>query len=201
MKKIALLVLTISLSFYSTAQDNPKQKEVGLVFSNFDNFGITYRFGNNKSLWRINALLINGNNSTRTTDSLSITNEGAGIGVQFGKEFRKKISNSIELRYGLDLAFNYRKSSRIVEDGSIFNSDSDIISTTYTPSIKLVIGLNYVFNDNFLIGAELLPYFSYTSGKTKKYDFNNDRYDITEITGFGYGFSNDFARITALFRF
>lgn len=42
MKKTFLLTLTIAISFYSLAQDNPKQKEVGLVFSNFNNFGLTY---------------------------------------------------------------------------------------------------------------------------------------------------------------
>jgi hypothetical protein len=31
---------------------------------------------------------------------------------------------------------------------------------TYQPGINLVFGMNYVFIDKFVVGAELLPYFS-----------------------------------------
>lgn len=56
MKKLFVILLCLSATLLSEAQENPKQKEAGIIFNNLDNFGLTYKIGNNKALWRFNTL-------------------------------------------------------------------------------------------------------------------------------------------------
>jgi hypothetical protein len=40
------------------AQEPVKQREIGLAFRNLHEFGLTFKTGNDKSLWRFNAVLV-----------------------------------------------------------------------------------------------------------------------------------------------
>lgn len=71
MKKFLLLVICFSVFSILHSQETKKQKEVGLVFSNLDNFGLTYRSGTANSLFRLNTLFISGANIERSSDSLT----------------------------------------------------------------------------------------------------------------------------------
>jgi len=144
------------MPFYSFAQDNLKQKEVGFAMSSFNNFGLTYRLGKAKSLWRISAILVNGGQSSRFIDSLREESFGFGAGFQVGKEFRKNITENFEFRYGIDIGFSFRNSHKLREDDTSRNLDLDITINNYDPRINLVIGFNYVIKDNYIIGAEIL---------------------------------------------
>ena len=106
MKKSLLIVLCLSMSYYLMAQENEKvkQKEIGLVFSNLDNFGLTYKTGTEKSLWRFTTLFISGDNIEETEDSLLSKQNKLGFGVKIGKEYRKNIAQNLELRFGADLS-------------------------------------------------------------------------------------------------
>lgn len=184
-----------------TAQEKPKQKEVGLVFNNLNSFGLTYKTGSEKSLWRFNTLLISGRNTNETADSLVKNQSNIGFAIKFGKEYRKVIIENIELRYGVDLSFSYNQSTNSEDDKSINNHDIIFEQTIYQPGINLVIGLNYVFKEHFVIGAELLPHFSYITGKSTRssYRYNDDI--ESDISGFSYGLSNSSALISLSYRF
>ena len=56
MKKRFLLIAIAFLGFSTFAQEKTKvrTKEVGLTFYNFDGFGLTYRIGKEKAMWRFN---------------------------------------------------------------------------------------------------------------------------------------------------
>ncbi|MDA3944587.1 MAG: hypothetical protein PF694_13735 [Bacteroidetes bacterium] len=205
MKKSLLIVLCLSMSYYLIAQENEKvkQKEIGLVFSNLDNFGLTYKTGTEKSLWRFNTMVISGDNIEETEDSLFSTQNQLGFGVKIGKEYRKNIAENLELRLGADLSFSYSHSKIELDDKTVNDFDRLREQSIYRPGVNLVFGFNYELSDNFVIGAELLPNFTYTTGsrtETNYYTYQNDE-ENTDFSGFSYGLSNSSALLSLVYRF
>ena len=186
------------------AQEPVKQKEIGLIFSNLDNFGITYKTGTEKSLWRFNALFISGYNMDNVADSSANKQNSMGFGIKLGKEYRKVIVNNLELRYGADISFDYSHLKTDYDDKTVDDYDRLNERTTYSSGINLVLGLNYVLSKNLIIGVELLPDFSYTTGTSieKHYYTNSADSELkTDISGFSYGFSNTSALLSVSYRF
>ncbi len=203
MRKSVLMVFFLFVSYGLSAQEIIKQKEVGLVFSRLDNFGLTYRTGTDKSLWRFNTLFISGGNSEDTADSLLQKQSNSGFGVRIGKEYRKELVDNLEVRFGADLSFNYLQYKSDYNDKKVSNYDRYIQETTYTPGINLVFGFNYKLKNNFMIGAELLPHFAYTSGTSieKIYYINNGVEIKSNISRFSYGLSNTSALLSLVYSF
>lgn len=191
------------MSYFLMAQETVKQKEIGLVFSNLDNFGFTFKTGNEKSLWRFNTLFLSGNNVDQTTDSSISKQTNMGFGIKIGKEYRKKIVGNLEFRYGIDLSFSYSQSKIEYNDKTVFDNDRLNKRITYQPGINLVLGFNYLINKNIVLGAELLPGFAYTTGTSveKNYYNNNDDEIKTDISGFNYGLSNTSVLLSLVYRF
>ncbi|MCU0417513.1 MAG: hypothetical protein MUE33_10060 [Cytophagaceae bacterium] len=106
MKKV-LIILSLLLPSLLMAQEKIKQKEIGLVFSSLDRFGLTYRVGNQKTLWRFSTLALLGDQLNKEKDSLYQNVENYGVLLGFGKEYRKALVEKVELRYGMGLFFNY----------------------------------------------------------------------------------------------
>lgn len=148
----------------------------------------------------MNSLVINGNELTEVTDNWEKNSNSFGLAIAIGKELRNSITNNLELRYGVDLSFNYSSVKRTIDDKSSSNNDLEIGSTTYRPGVNLVFGLNYVIKDNFVIGAELLPGITYLTGTRETYKGTNE-IDKFDISGFNYGISNTSARLTLLYKF
>jgi hypothetical protein len=203
MKKSFLILTALSMSFILTAQGQSKQREIGLVFNNLDNFGLTFRTGTEKALWRFTTLYLSGNNTTQNADSSEIKDISTGFGLKFGREYRTTIFGNLEFRYGVDLSFSYSNSRDDINDKSVYNQDILRKNTTYQPGINLVLGFNYVIHEKIVIGAEVMPYFSYhtgTSVEKENYNFN-DREIKSKISGFSYGFSNSSVLVSLLYRF
>ncbi len=203
MKKLLLILLCVSVSGVLGAQEIKKQREIGLVFSDLNSFGLTYKTGTEKSLWRFNTLFFSGYSREDSADSLVNKYNGNNFSVKIGKEYRKGISDKLELRYGADLSFAYAYSKTDNDDKTINNNDLLYETRTYQPGLNLVFGLNYIFGDNFKIGAELLPGFSYLTGssvQTRGSGNNNDESE-NDISGFYYGLSNTSALISFTYRF
>jgi hypothetical protein len=203
MKKVIILLSFLTSAMYVSAQENPKQKEVGLAFGSLDNFGLTFKTGSEKSLWRFNALVLNGSTSEENEDSLKSTRKYAGFNIGIGKEFRKPITENLELRYGADLSFKYSYSFSDDDDLSFDNHDRLREQKIYEPGLNLVFGINYVYKSKFVFGAELKPGFSYFTGKssTKNYYSNDGTTIDTDLSGINYGFSNTSALLTMAYRF
>lgn len=203
MRKSLVVLLCLSMSYTLMAQETVKQKEIGLAFSNLNNFGLTYKTGTDKSLWRFNTLFISGNNTETTSDSLIDKLSSNGFGIKIGKEYRKVLVDNLELRFGADLSFSYNQTKDNYEDKTINNYDWKMERTTYQPGINLVFGLNYVFNDNLVLGAEILPYFSYNTGTevSNGYYNSSDVERKSDISGFSYGLSNSSALLSLAYRF
>lgn len=195
------------MAYVLTAQENSKQREVGLVFSNFDNFGISYKTGTKRSLWRYNTLVVRGNNNKEDGDFEKITRNNTGFELKFGKEFRRDISDKLEFRFGADLSFRYRDIK--YENESKLNNVVILKNnrTVYEPGLNLVLGFNYVVNDNIIIGAEMLPFVRYSTGtletRNRTYSGNSNTYNDVEsdISGFSYGLSNSSVMLSVAYRF
>lgn len=203
MRKSLLILFCLSVSYFLMAQETVKQKEIGLVFSNLDNFGLSFKTGTNKSLWRFNTLFITGNNVGYTADSLVDKQSNTGFSVKIGKEYRKNIIDNLEMRFGADLSFRYYQNKSDYDDKTVDDYDRSNERTTYQPGINLVFGFNYLLGDNLLIGAEILPSFSYTTGKSveKRYYINDGEEIKRDISGFNYGLSNTSVLLSLAYRF
>ena len=203
MRKTLLIISFITLSLFVFAQENTKQKEIGLAFYNLNDFGLSLKTGTNKSLWRFTTLFISGRNSDESSDSLITKYSNVGFGLKVGKEFRKSITDNLEFRFGADVSFSYRQTESDYNDKTIDDHDRLTERKTCNPGINLVLGVNYVLNDNFVIGAEFLPNFSYQTGTSinKSYYENNGDEIKSDISGFNYGLSNTSVMITLAYRF
>ena len=168
-----------------------------MVFNSLNYFGLTYKTGNQKSLWRFTTLVINGNYNENTANDHTDSQSRNGIGLEFGKEFRKPITDKLDFRYGADLSFSY--SYRYSK-----SSISETVAHYYTPGMNLVLGFNYSLSNHFIIGAELLPYFNYSIGK-ENLDKENSDGSITNISktskSISYGLSNSSAMLSLMYRF
>jgi hypothetical protein len=211
MKKISFILALTFASISLLAQEDSiptnetkvKVQEVGVAFSNFDNFGLTYKIGNQKSLWRFYALYFSGDNSKEDRSTQYTKYNDYGFGIKIGKEFRKNIVSNLEFRYGFDLLFNYTYSKELDTNDDPDMGETTIKSTRYLPGIDFVIGLNYVIKDKLVLGIEVLPYFSYRTGKNYFISTasNIPEERTTKISGFSYGLSNSSALLTVAYRF
>lgn len=193
-----MFVICVSLSYTVFAQETVKQKEIGLVFSNLNNFGLTYKTGTERSLWRFNTVLVSGGFNESTYHNLQIIQGNFGFGVNIGKEYRKPLVENIEFRYGADLSFSLSQSKNENHQitNNIYNSLKD---TRYVPGFNFVLGLNFKFNDKFVLGAELLPGISYTYRSIVEII---DSYETKrDISGFNYGLSNSSVLLSFSYRF
>ena len=202
MKKIFLLII-LSIPLIAYSQEKTKQKEVGLVFNNLDNFGVAFKSGTNKSMWRFNVLSIRGMNMSREIDSLTRTNNSNGFGIGAGKEFLFGITDNLEFRIGGDINFSYHYSKSDNDDKSVDYRDSNLKLNDYDFKLNLVLGFNYTVNNKIIIGAELLPGISYGFGSITR--MSSTPIETTEIiennSGFNYGLSNTSARLSLMYRF
>jgi len=201
MKKSFWIFMILSMPLCLMAQEKTKQKEVGLVFNDLNNFGLTYKTGTNKAMWRFNTLLITGDKEKNESDDHERNYNSFGFNMQLGREYRKVIVENLELRYGLDLSFRYHHS----KDENTYNSgpDTDQLrkSTSYEPGINLVFGFNYVIKEKLVIGAEILPYFRYNFGTmTIKYDYIDEE-TTRDTSGFSYGLSTTSVLLSLAYRF
>jgi len=196
MKKVkSIIMLSILMPLFSMAQESKSSvREIGVNFSNLNNFGIRYKKGSETCLLRLTALSINGSNNNSKHDSISNSQNNGGVGFNIGFEKRKAINDKLSLYHGLDLLISYQ-----------YNGSNQTPSTSkshtwsISPGLGLVFGLNYKITNAFYVGAELEPYVRYSFGKTTS--TNNSGVDISQTnTGYSYGISNSGASFTLTYR-
>ncbi len=203
MKKSLLLLVCVSMSYVLMAQETVKQREVGVVFSNLDHFGFTFKIGNEKSLWRFNSLVLSGGDSDNTSVNFDSEQKSTGFGVKVGREYRKRADGKLEFRYGADLSFSYSYSKSVETNKIGIGYGSSHVEKVYSPGVNLVFGFNYMISENLILGAEVLPYFTFKTGTS----INQDIYPIIgkevkrDISGFSYGFSSSSVLLSLTYRF
>jgi len=201
---LLLLSLILSISLFSQEKVKTKKvklKEAGVVFQSFDNFGLTYRIGNNNSLWRLNSLLVTGGKTRNgsffdnylSSSQNAVSRSSIGLSLAAGREHRKSIGENIQIRYGNDLLFGYDYQK--FRSGSSFTTNSQVTNEQYSIGLGFVFGFNYVIKDVLVIGAEIVPAITYFE--------NSDNRDglETKISGMNYGLSNNSALVSIVFRY
>lgn len=201
MKILLLISFSLAISLSILAQEKSKQQEVGLVFNDLNSFGLTYKTGSNISMWRFNALLIEGDNINYESDSRNNRRFNTALYFKFGKEFHYVLVDNLEFRVGADVLFNYQKNKEVFTDNLIENYSINRESVIYESGINLIFGVNYVINNKLIIGAEILPYISYTTGHNTVNNGNGSSENVQDISGYSYGLSNQSAMLSIAYRF
>ena len=196
-KGLAILVCLI-MPYTLMAQDYVSDKEFGLLFTNFDNFGLTFRVGSSRGMWRFGSTFISGTSRDETTGSTRRQIENSGFGFEIGKEARINLTEDFELRLGGDATFDRQKSKTEITNGTS-NVSQIQESITIRLGVQVVFGFNYVINEKLVLGAEILPGARYLRGESSEQ--NNGVSNNGDIDGFEYGLFSDSARLSLVYRF
>jgi hypothetical protein len=206
MKKLIPALTAILLTLYISARGQTEQNEVGIVFKDLNDFGLTFKTGTPNALNRFTAVILSGYNDSHDADSENYKENEIGFGIKVGREWRKRITKTFEFRVGLDISYNYSKYKyetdyksaalgydKVVEEGS-----------DYTPGINLVLGFNYVFAKVIVLGFEAMPFISYSTGSSsveEYYGLQNWVASSNNNSGFSYGLSSSSLVLSVSYRF
>jgi len=197
MKKLclAIVILFFTGMTLSFSQDQPSLKvhELGLTFSNLDNFGIRYKTGNEKTLLRLTFVALNiSSNKISGQNQTDQTNTGMGAGFRIGFEKRIHLVQNFHLLLGSDLGISYTYNQQE-------NGDNKATQWVVSPAIYFVFGAAYQAGQHFIISAEITPSLFYNYGKQKTTQTGYNDIDITNST-IAFGLSNNNASITVAYR-
>jgi hypothetical protein len=204
MKNIVLSALVIL--FFAVngcfAQDKQplKVNEIGVTFANFDNFGIRYKTGSEKTLLRITLLAMNLNlNKTWGEDKDSTTHKsnGYGAGIRIGFEKPIHVAKNFNLYYGLDFVGNIDVQTSTDEYPY---THSEGKSWSVSPGVAFVFGGSYDVGEHLRFSAEISPTLSYTYQHNTS-SINEEPEVITQSGHISFGLSNYGASITVAYRF
>ncbi len=217
MKKYLLGAVALCFLMQAKAQDTEetvktKVREVGLTASSLTNgFGLTYRVGNEKMVWRFNALSGQYNQGGNVQDDYyqNTTIKSLNLSTSFGVEFRKTITEKLTWRTGVDLGFSMSSYSRQENnDSTIYRSaySRDLSDKRFMPTVKLVLGVNYQVAENIILGAEVLPFIGMEFMKYKRSETyadvaQPDQLIDNESTGFRIGLDSSPVLLSAVVRF
>jgi hypothetical protein len=155
-QKCLLVFFCLLFGLSSFAQKKPTIHEVGLSITGGLNFGLVYKTGNENSVFRLQALFLNGaHKSTPSINNTNLNNNNYGFGISLGSEFRKNIAKNLFLIYGFGAGVKYAGQESV--NNGIIGSYKHIFS----PNINLIIGVNYVLKKHWVFSIETLPYFQY----------------------------------------
>lgn len=195
MKKNLVLMLVMNLLSIASVlgQDQVKQKEAGITFSNLDNFGLTYRAGTSSALWRFSAFSLSAGSSDSDNSQSTVTTKNLGLSLSIGREYRKQIEEKFQFRYGIDLYSGFYTYESKNEDLETTNTYDDL-----SFGINGIIGLNYMLSEKVLIGAEILPGIGYSTRDQVSNQAGTET--KTEYNSWSLGFNNQSARLSLVYR-
>jgi len=159
---LLILLITGFFSFSATAQN---VNEYGLMFSNLNGFGLTYKKGKENTLTRFSAASLNLNLTDFDNVNLYLRNIGAGIYI--GHENRIIIQERLKFVHGPEFGL-FLSYSR----GPINGFEMQPV-TVISPCFGYIIGLNYALSERFLLSAELIPSISYRHVRSPLGNSNN----------------------------
>ena len=182
------------------AQSTETQHEIGIALTNFQSIGATYKIGKPSAMWRLTTIIGSGSSSEAVADTTVDKSSYNGFLIRVGREWRNAPTDKIEIRWGFDLLYNFSKSYRSSNSTGTFR-DNARESLTHSYGVNAVIGANYLFNDNFFIGIELLPFFRINSGSYIEQNLYTGVEQDWEQSGISYGLDSSSALLVLGFRF
>jgi hypothetical protein len=195
MKKIlSLLIISLIVSIAISAQESSsKVKELGTYTAGFNSFGIRYKSGTDKSLFRLSispfsAFLKKEKSNSESTDHYN----NYEFGFNLGFEKRKSLYPNLSFCIGSDFlnSLSYYNSQN---EGSDYKSNNWSLST----GIGLVLGFNYKINEVICLSAEAVPsiLYVYSHSKTNYGSTEN----ISKGSGVDFGFHGSDINLSILF--
>jgi len=133
---------------------------------------LSFKIGANSSLWRMQTIAASGRINVSSHDSIENNQKGSNFSIAFGKEYRKILTEKLELRSGVDLKFGYSSSVTNRNDSRFDGNDYETMHVSYSPGLNLVFGFNYLVSSNIVLGVELNPYVKYNSSEYTNLDNN-----------------------------
>lgn len=141
-----LILLTSAISF---AQES-LEKEIGIRFSNLDNYDLIFKKKVSENTYRrIRLANVGVNISSR--ESLDTRYSFTGS-IAAGLEKRKALNNEFNFIYGFEGLL-----------GLSYNRVSGESSGIYRAGIGALIGWNYKLNNHITLGAEIIPSLTYST--------------------------------------
>jgi hypothetical protein len=203
-KKLVITIASILAGLTCFAQaDTLKKREVGLVFSNLNSFGLCYKSGKGNTLFRITALSLTGTNNNGDYSNFSTngtansipanTTNSFGAGLNIGFETRKQINPNFYFYYGAALISAYSQSQATAINPTTYNidyynssnvwtiqsstvSNSSVSKTwSFSSGIGIIVGVAYRLGQSFSMGAEIIPSVTYSYVSNS---LNSDTYGV-----------------------
>ncbi len=208
MKMTLLFLITLFTTTLAYAQDtneketNDSRQEVTLLFRDFDDIGIGYRFGSESSLWRLSLTGGAVTGETEADDTSIYVNKQSRISIDLGREYRFEVAKNLSLRIGGDVFYDYRWHR---QENEINNDTQSInVNSARGYGVKIVTGLMFQATDRIHLGFELLPTFSNsTSERTSISIYDNNRTEFTDTSSnyFAFNLDNSSLRFNVGFNF
>jgi len=216
-KKLVITVASILAGITCFAQaDTLKKREVGLVFSNLNSFGLCYKSGKGNTLFRITALSLTGTNSNGDYSNFSSngtantvpanTTNSFGTGLNIGFETRKQVKSNFYFYYGAALINSYSQNQTTAITPNTYNidyynssnvwtiqsatvSNSSVSKTwSFSSGVGIIIGVAYKLGQSFSMGAEIIPSVTYSYVSNS---LNSDTYGVNWNGSSSSGYTAD----------
>ena len=158
---MASVLMSVSLF----AQQSDCIKEIGFSFSNMDNFGATFKFGKEKSPWKIGIFSLSdtwAKQKTINLDGLELMNlnqNSKGFNIQLGKEFRNKIIDNVYFTCGPDYVLDNYSIKYNYQVNSISEYERDLNIKYYVHELRFNIGFTYKYKDKLKKTDLFMNYF------------------------------------------
>ena len=175
---IAISLLTIS-TCVSAQSPVTKVREFGVNLSGTQ-FGIRYKGGNESTLFRVTLSSLLANNNWYKTESGKSTVSNHGVGLNFGFEKRKSMSEKINLYIGSDIL-----TSIVTGKNEFEPSNYSTSSLTLSTGIGMVLGVNFSITDRVSVSTEVVPSVRYSYSKTKNHSNLGDSESTNKILDYG----------------
>ncbi|MCX6279803.1 MAG: hypothetical protein NT004_17170 [Bacteroidetes bacterium] len=195
---VALCLITAKL----TAQDAkaPRVHQIGIQFNSLNSFGVHYKTGSEKTLFRVTLVALNATQNYswgRTQDSIDQKQRGFGAGFTLGFEKLIPLAKDFDFRWGLEVGSSYQYEKY---NYSSYYPDSETSYWSINPGVYLIIGVSYILKEHFVFGAEISPGVVYSYGKQKIISNGNMMKETTN-NSFRFGLNSNSASLSVAYRF
>lgn len=198
---LPILLFSMSITY---SQDIAPQRELGIVFQNLDNFGLSFRYGSNNNYLRLNTIFLGGS-SLKVEDNRpnqypeDIDIKDFGFKAAAGYEHRIPFVDKVDFRIGFDFSYAYKQS--IESNPNSSEGFPETITKVHSPGINMVLGFNYNFNEIFFVGCELLPGISHSKMTIENDNGTDKPIETYKKESLDYGLSNSSVHLILGFSF
>ncbi len=182
MKKLFISLSLALVALFSQAQETDKIHEIGLQFYNLDQFGIRYKVGNDKILYRITGISLGANKTDNNNPTNHNNSNHLRLGLRLGFEKPYAIDDKFGFYYGLELSgahdqLQYKYDTTPEDNYKVINNNL---------GLGVIIGCSYNISDRIKLSAEIIPGFNY---------YHSEQ-DERKNDSFGFSASNGNAGLT-----